>query len=160
MKKILETSMLLYQYSYYMMRVWDEKLRLPKLVTQTKIFAVYMVVELFGLLTVCIIVHRIIFGHTFVNANLPNPATLSFIIGAIAYILVTTYLNNKILGSDRRIEHYKKIFDAWDKWKHRRWSFYVSLIMILIFAVLFIADEVDHENHLNPKDWIDDIINS
>jgi hypothetical protein len=151
-KKILETSMLLYQYLYYAIRDQDEQLWLPVSFTQFRAFGAFFAFETMMLLTVCVIVHRTIFGHTFVNANLPDPATPSFIIGGLAYVLVTTYINNKILGSDRRIEHYKKMFDSWDKWKRWRWSFYTYSILASIVAVLLLTIEAD-QNGPNPKNW-------
>jgi ABC-type spermidine/putrescine transport system permease subunit I len=93
-----------------------------------------------------------IYGHTFVNANLPDLDAPSSIIGYIVFCSVLYYINQKILGSDSRIEHYKKIFDSWDKWKRRRWRFYVTSIMISIYAVLMLVIEVD-EDGLNPKNW-------
>jgi hypothetical protein len=158
-KKILETSMLLYQFIYYMMRGWDGQLRLPAWVTQSKAIAAFGALELFVQLTVCLIVHRMIFGHAFVAANLPDLDKPSSIIVIIAYMSVTYYVNQKILGSDRRIEHYKKMFDSWDKWKRRRWRFYVSLIMISIGAGAVIVAEADQFG-LHPKKWIDDMTES
>jgi hypothetical protein len=154
--KILETFMLLHQYNYYDMRNTDEQLRLPASFTQFRASTVFFASETIVLLTICIIVHRMIFGHAFVSANIPNPATPSFIIGGLAYVLVMTYINNRILGSDRRIEHYKKIFDAWDKWKRRWWRFYTYAIMASIVAVFLIAIEAD-QTGLHPKKWIDDM---
>jgi hypothetical protein len=147
--------MLLYQFIYYMMRGWDEQLRLPAWVTRSKAYAVFFALELFLVLTVCLIVHRMIYGHAFVGTDLPDPYKPSSIIAIIAYTSVTYYINQKILGSDRQIEHYKKMFDAWDKWRRRRWRFYVTSIMLLIAAVFLIAIEADQFG-LHPKKWIDD----
>ena len=135
-----------------MMRGWDEQLRLPSWVTQSKAYVVYFALDLFAVFTVCIIVHRMIFGHAFVGADLPDPYNNSSIIVIIGYTYIVYYINKKILGSDRRIENYKKIFDAWDKGTRMRWRFYVISIMVSIFAVLMIVVEVD-KNGLNPKSW-------
>ena len=137
--------MLLYQFIYYMMRGWDEQLRLPAWVTQSKAYAVFGALELFVQLTVCIIVHRMIFGHPFVGTDLPDLDKTPSIIMIIAYGSVTYYINQRILGSDQRIEHYKKIFDSWDKWKRRRWRFYVTSIMISIAAAFLLTIEADQK---------------
>jgi hypothetical protein len=144
--------MLLFQYVYYMMRGWDEQLRLPAWITQSKAYVVFFALDLFLLATVCLIFHRMIFDHPFVYANLPDFDAPSTIIGAIAFACVLYYINQKILGSDKRIEHYKKIFDAWGKGKRMRWRFYVISIMVSIFAILMIVVEAD-QNGLNPKSW-------
>jgi hypothetical protein len=158
-KKILETSMLLFQFIYYIVRGWDEQLRLPAWVTQSKTYVVFLALELFLMATVCLIVHRMIFGHAFVGADLPDLDKPSSIIVFIGCTSVTYYINQKILGSDRRIEHYKKIFDAWDKWKRRRWRFYVTSIMISVYAVFMIVAEADQFG-LHPKKWIEDVSES
>jgi len=85
-----------------MMRGWDEQLRLPSWVTQSKAYVVYFALDLFAVFTVCIIVHRMIFGHAFVGADLPDPYNNSSIIVIIAYTSIVYYINKKILGSDRR----------------------------------------------------------
>ena len=154
--KSLETAMLLYQYLYYTMRRWDVQLRLPASITQGRAIAVLMGLELFLFITVCLIVHHIISGHTFVGSDLPDLRDPVFITEFIAFFSVLYFINNRLLGSDRRMQHYEKIFEAWDKWKRRRWSFYTWGIMGVVFAVLWIVMEAD-ENRIYPRNWIDDL---
>jgi hypothetical protein len=153
-KKILETSMLLYQYLYYDMRYWDKQLGLPASFTKFKIPILVGVFETFILLTIYDFIDNIIFGHRIFG--LPIHEIPSSVIGACVYALVLCYVNQRILGPDRQIEHYKKIFDAWDKWKHRRWCFYTWAIMAVIAFVFFAVCAAD-QNGLHPKKWIDDM---
>jgi hypothetical protein len=115
-----------------------------------------MALELFLFATVYLIVHHIISGHSFVGSDLPDLGNPVSMIEFIAFFSVLYFINNRLLGSDRRMHHYKEIFDTWDKWKHRRWNFYIWFIMGFIFAILWIVMEVD-ENRLYPQNWIDDL---
>jgi hypothetical protein len=49
--------------------------------------------------------------------------------------MVVIMLNYWLLGPARRIEHYKRLFDGWDRKKHWRWRLYLIAILAVTIGI-------------------------
>ena len=137
--------MLIYQYAYYLISEWDKRAGMPVLFTEIKALSLFSMFEVLALGTVYGFVYHVMLG-------LPIREIPSSIIGAFAIGLMLCYVNQRIIGSENRIRHYRKIFDAWDKNKHMRWTIYViSIAVSTLLAFLLVAET--SLNGLNPKKW-------
>ena len=133
MKKL----MLIYQYAYYAVRESDKRKELSVGFTKMRVNALVSVFESFLLMTIYGWIDIMHGPHLH---NLPTSVLIVF-----PYILVVFYINNRLLGSQERIQHYKTIFDGWDKRKRQRWAYFVASIVLLIFVSFFIVIEVSQK---------------
>jgi hypothetical protein len=63
----------------------------------------------------------------------------------LAYMGAMYYINNRLIGPKERIEHYKKIFDSWDKWRQMRWKLYEIFIFASAFATAALASQASEK---------------
>jgi hypothetical protein len=148
--KVPETCRLLYQYSYYSMSESWGQLGISGSIVKNKFTAFICLLESCVLVAVYGLVSNIIFSHKIIIPDFLTPFPF---IGLLVYAFALCHVNELMLGSERQIEHYKKIFDSWSKGKCLLWSFYTFLIATLLFAIVFaVVIEVD-DYGLNPKNW-------
>jgi len=144
--KILEVLMLFYQYAYYLMRIWDKRAGMSASFTQFKAFSIFGSFQALALVTV----------YGFVYHTMPGPPihkiSSSTVVTAFAIGLVLCFMNQRIIGSENRIHHYKEIFDAWDKNKRTRWTIYVISIAVSTLVAFLLVAEISLYG-LNLKKW-------
>lgn len=130
----LEAFMSIFQYANYRMVEWDNKpwggaSRSGRVPSEMKAVFLFGMVELcIAFALYCVIYHAVLARPVYIPSK---PILLIFlcVVG-----LVTTLLNQSILGPESRTRHYRKIFEAWDKRKQMRWNLYLVLILILSLA--------------------------
>jgi hypothetical protein len=135
--KIMKISMQLYQYSYYLMREWDKRAGMPPWFTEYKTVVFLFAVETWTLFAVYSFVEYIIPGSPI--RSMPS------ILIMFLYALAMCYFNQRLLGSQSRIQHYQEIFDAWDKGKRARWTIYVIAIVVLTFGGFLLGAEANRK---------------
>lgn len=149
--KLLEVFMFLYQYLYYVMREWDKQLGMPDWFTKSKFNFAILVFESWPLIAIYGLVSNIIFQRKMI---IPDCfLTPSGLIGLSLYTLVLWYINQRIIGGNKRIHHYKKIFDTWSKKKRGLWKLYIFSILALLFAIVYIVGVEIDQYGLSPKNW-------
>jgi hypothetical protein len=142
--------MLLFQYTYYVMREPSKRWGFPVRLAKFRALVVIGLVKLLMLVTGYVFIARIILGHNMPNP--PLPPWISPVIAAFAFGLVVNYINILIIGHDNRVFHYKVIFDTWDKGKRLRWKILLISIAGASLAVFFLVGEVSQKG-LNPQNW-------
>ena len=131
--------MLLYQYAYYWMIEWDKwswKRRLAESTSMCRVLVVFSVIESFGLAAVYALIFNVILG---VDDSNYTPNAFLILVLLIFYSSCILLFNRWLLGPKERVEHYRKIFQTWDKQKLMRWKLYlifISVLCILSFALL------------------------
>ncbi len=126
--------MLIYQYAYFALRESDKRAGLSRGLTKIKAITLFIVFESFLFMT---IYGWIDIMHGPPLHNLPTSFGIVF-----PYLLVLTYINTIILGSQEREQQYCKMFESWDNRKRQRWTCYIVAIVASIFVSFFILIEV------------------
>ena len=137
--KLFEVPMFIYQYTYYQMVKWDERMWTGKstrqmVPTEIKPPIVLGVVGILLAFASDFIVTRLICNRPM---SVPSNPLLFFAL----YGLVLTLLNHLMLRSKNRNEHYRRVFEGLDKRKQTRWNFYLlsigamSLVSCLLAAL-------------------------
>ena len=125
--KIIRTLALLYQYVYYWMLEIDHGW-LPEITSRYKAYLVFSVLEMLGLGALYTFVARVVLGFPIKQVDIP-------VAMIVAFVFATFFVNRWLLGFPERVEHYRKIFDSWDKWRRVRWKLYVVMIAVLTVAM-------------------------
>jgi hypothetical protein len=134
--------MRLYQYAYYWMIEGDKSSwggKLPEMTSMYKALLVFMIVEWWWIFGLYIFIVNVLL-NTPIRPNNLEP-TITLIIGGG----ILLYANRKLIGSKTRIDHYRKIFYGWDKWKHLRCKIYLILISISGFIMMLLAGEASRK---------------
>jgi polyferredoxin len=136
----LDALMYVFQYSYYRMIKWDEGLQ-KAMSTSGIVSTKIKTLSVFGIAELCMVAAVYFFLNHQILAR-PAPLAFSYVFLGVCG-LVMTFLNQLILGSEDRTKHYRQIFEKWDKKKQRRWSLYVSLILVL--SLVACAHEMEED---------------
>ena len=148
-KKRSEATMLLYQFTYYWMVEMNAGAHWKRW-RDTRSFANFKAVlgiiflEMFPLLSLWS-------TYVIVSTKLGFPVHKSHfgelhkssIISLIAFPIATLFyfINLWILGTEKRIAHYRGIFDGWDNKMRTRWKIYVGLLCLgALGSCLFLAE--------------------
>jgi len=138
--KILETLMYIYQYTYYRMIEWDKYMwRGYSKAVKAWMIPTDIKPPIFWSVTLMMVAMSLDFFITEIILHRPFYFPSHPIIFIVAYILAVNYLNNLLLGPESRTEHYRNIFETWDKRKHIRWTFCLILYAVLSLAACFFA---------------------
>jgi uncharacterized membrane protein YeiB len=121
------------QYVYYIARKGDVNAEMPPWFTNMKVVIFISATETLAFLVIYGLVDKIILAsHTHKTSN---PIWV-----LVPFGVIMCYLNQKIIGNENRIQHYKRIFDVWDKNKKMLWTLFVIAIPISVFvAFLFLV---------------------
>ncbi len=135
--KLSEVPMFIYQYAYYQMIKWDERMWAGKSKTQMVPTEIKppIVLGIIGIqlgFSLDFIVTRLICNRPM---YLPYNPLLFFAIFGLAL----TFLNYLMLRSKRRNEHYHRGFAGLDKQKQARWNFYLISIGVLSLVSCLLA---------------------
>jgi hypothetical protein len=128
---ILRTLVLLYQFAYYSQIEWDKKSwngKLPASFSRGKALGMFAVVEMWGLL--------FFFCISIPILGVP-PHEFFMPMGTVIFFALT-YVNGWLLGPPERVEHYRRIFDAWDERKRNRWGIYCFLIAVSMLGAFLL----------------------
>jgi len=145
--KLLDTTMLVFQYLYYMGREADKRLRLPSAVSKIKVLVVLIMCQTILLGTIYSFGVCVIHGRPFSNTHDIFEVIVLLLVG-----LFLIYINNRMLGNDDRIQQYKEIFDAWDKKKRLRWTILSTFIGLALLAACFVVLEMS-QHGLEFQKW-------
>ncbi len=126
------------QYANYQMAEWDKGLwrRMPELSRIPKIPSAMKIVFLFGLAELGIAAALdIVICHTIIARPVYIPSKPVIVV----FVLALAFLTQSILGPESRVEHYRTIFNAWDKKKKMRWNLYLWMMALSSWALWIYA---------------------
>jgi hypothetical protein len=113
--------MLLFQYAVYCLTKWDRHIwksyGFPAEISRSYALFGITIVESLWLAAIYIFV-----AHLLLKVPPYEGHSLIFELSALTALAASYVINRLMMGSLKRVQHYKRIFDEWDSAKHTRWK--------------------------------------